>query len=137
MEETFKLSPETFDRIVEFATNEDIENRKLVHSIIENSDINLSMPYIIMLYKEMNDSGYDKFLSDVFPKSADLKKYGVDRTLTYNSMYHILRMHGLLNSEAGDFFMKKFGIELSKYLKDWGFTFLDTYHINFIKNETE
>jgi hypothetical protein len=145
MEETFTLSSETFYRILEFAQSPDKENRILAGTVIENSEFPKSIPYVLMIYKKLKDTPmHANSIDDVFTRETMKKLVDLgfsesslnQKLLSYNQLYIYMEKAGINDSEAFEFFMQKFADEFAFSMKDWGFTFLEKYTLNFTKNET-
>ena len=131
MGEVFKLDEVTYKNLLSMATSLDKENMVVVKNLIDSSDVEANLPYILMLYKE---AGYRNLALDetTVEKIKGLTGIAYGNALTWNQMYHILHDNKNVDPVAMAFFINRFSDELGKQLEVAGFTFMEKYQLALI-----
>ena len=131
MGEVFKLDEVTYKNLLSMATSLDKENMVVVKNLIDSSDVEANLPYILMLYKE---AGYRNLALDetTVEKIKGLTGITYGNALTWNQMYHILHDNKNVDPIAMAFFINRFSDELGKQLEIAGFTFMEKYQLTLI-----
>lgn len=110
-------------------TSTDKENETVGLSILEECDHLQSLPWLIILYREMSID-LQKELSNKAPKLDEfLSNYiKVGNTLSINDCYNLLIK--IANSEAViEYMISRFSDTLSNQLLNWGFQFMQEYDL--------
>ena len=131
MGEVFKLDEATYKNLLSMATSSDKENHVVVKNLIDSSDIQANLPYILMLCKE---AGYKNLDLDetTTKKLKELTGLEYSSVLTWNSMYDILHKTKDIDPIAMGFFINRFADALGKQLEVAGFTFMEKYQLTLI-----
>ena len=131
MGEVFKLDEVTYKNLLSMATSLDKENMVVVKNLIDSSDVEANLPYILMLYKE---AGYRNLALDeaTVEKIKGLTGITYGNALTWNQMYHVLQDNKNVDPVAMSFFINRFADELGKQLEVAGFTFMEKYQLTLI-----
>ena len=131
MGEVFKLDEVTYKNLLSMATSLDKENMVVVKNLIDSSDVEANLPYILMLYKE---AGYRNLALDetTVEKIKGLTGIAYGNALTWNNMYDILHKNVNVDPVAMSFFINRFVDELGKQLEVAGFTFMEKYQLTLI-----
>ena len=131
MGEVFKLDEVTYKNLLSMATSLDKENMVVVKNLIDSSDVEANLPYILMLYKE---AGYRNLALDeaTVEKIKGLTGITYGNALTWNNMYDILHKNVNIDPIAMGFFINRFADELGKQLETAGFTFMEKYQLTLI-----
>lgn len=131
MGEVFKLDEATYKNLLSMATSSDKENHVVVKNLIDSSDIQANLPYILMLCKE---AGYKNLDLDetTTKKLKELTGLEYSSVLTWNSMYDILHKNVNIDPIAMGFFINRFADALGKQLEVAGFTFMEKYQLTLI-----
>ena len=131
MGEVFKLDESTYKNLLAMAKSVDKENHVVVKNLIESSDLQANLPYILMLCKEVGQKNLD-LDSNTVVKLKELTGLEYSSVLTWNSMYDILHKNVNMNPIAMGFFINRFAEELGKQLETAGFTFMEKYQLTLI-----
>jgi hypothetical protein len=131
MGEVFKLDETTYKNLLSMAKSVDKENHVVVKNLIDSSDIEANLPYILMLYKE---AGYKNINleQDTIEKIKSFTGITYGNALTWNHMYEILHKTVNVNPIAMAFFINRFAEELGRQLETAGFTFMEKYQLTLI-----
>ena len=131
MGEVFKLDEVTYKNLLSMATSLDKENMVVVKNLIDSSDVEANLPYILMLYKE---AGYRNLALDetTVEKIKGLTGIAYGNALTWNQMYDILHKNVNIDPIAMGFFINRFSDVLGKQLEVAGFTFMEQYQLTLI-----
>jgi hypothetical protein len=131
MGEVFKLDEATYKNLLAMAKSVDKENHVVVKNLIDSSDIQANLPYILMLCKE---AGYKNLDLDetTTQKLKELTGLEYSSVLTWNSMYDILHKNVNIDPIAMGFFINRFADALGKQLEIAGFTFMEKYQLTLI-----
>lgn len=131
MGEVFKLDEATYKNLLSMATSVDKENHIVVKNLIDSSDIEANLPYVLMLYKE---AGYKNINleQDTIEKIKSFTGITYGYTLTWNNIYEILHKTVNVDPIAMAFFINRFSDELGKQLENAGFTFMEKYQLTLI-----
>jgi hypothetical protein len=131
MGEVFKLDESTYKNLLSMATSVDKENHIVVKNLIDSSDIEANLPYVLMLYKE---AGYKNINleQDTIEKIKSFTGITYGYTLTWNNIYEILHKTVNVDPIAMGFFINRFAEELGKQLETAGFTFMEKYQLTLI-----
>ena len=131
MGEVFKLDESTYKNLLSMAKSVDKENHVVVKNLIDSSDIQANLPYILMLCKE---AGYKNLDLDetTTKKLKELTGLEYSSVLTWNSMYDILHKTKDIDPIAMGFFINRFADALGKQLEVAGFTFMEKYQLTLI-----
>jgi len=131
MGEVFKLDETTYKNLLSMATSVDRENHIVVKNLIDSSDIEANLPYVLMLYKE---AGYKNINleQDTIEKIKSFTGITYGNTLTWNHIYEILHKNVNVNPIAMGFFINRFSEELGRQLENAGFTFMEKYQLTLI-----
>ena len=131
MGEVFKLDEATYKNLLSMATSSDKENHVVVKNLIDSSDIQANLPYILMLCKE---AGYKNLDLDqtTAEKLKELTGLQYNSVLTWNNMYDVLHKNVNIDPIAMGFFINRFSDELGKQLETAGFTFMEKYQLTLI-----
>ena len=131
MGEVFKLDESTYKNLLAMAKSVDKENHVVVKNLIDSSDIQANLPYILMLCKE---AGYKNLDLDetTTQKLKELTGLEYSSVLTWNSMYDVLHKNVNIDPIAMGFFINRFSDELGKQLETAGFTFMEKYQLTLI-----
>ena len=131
MGEVFKLDEATYKNLLSMATSSDKENHVVVKNLIDSSDIQANLPYILMLCKE---AGYKNLDLDqtTAEKLKELTGLQYNSVLTWNNMYDVLHKNVNIDPIAMGFFINRFADELGKQLETAGFTFMEKYQLTLI-----
>ena len=131
MGEIFKLDESTYKNLLSMAKSVDKENQVVVKNLIESSDIQANLPYILMLCKEAGQKNLD-LDSNTAAKLKEITGLDYNSVLTWNSMYEILHKNVNVDPIAMGFFINRFAEELGKQLENAGFTFMEKYQLTLI-----
>jgi len=131
MGEIFKLDESTYKNLLSMAKSVDKENHVVVKNLIESSDLQANLPYILMLCKEAGHKNLN-LDSDTVAKLKEITGLDYNSVLTWNSMYDILHKNVNINPVAMGFFINRFSEELGKQLETAGFTFMEKYQLTLI-----
>ena len=131
MGEIFKLDESTYKNLLSMAKSVDKENHVVVKNLIESSDLQANLPYILMLCKEAGHKNLN-LDSDTVAKLKEITGLDYNSVLTWNSMYDILHKNVNMNPVAMGFFINRFAEELGKQLETAGFTFMEKYQLTLI-----
>ena len=131
MGEVFKLDESTYKNLLAMAKSVDKENHVVVKNLIDSSDIQANLPYILMLCKE---AGYKNLDLDqtTAEKLKELTGLQYNSVLTWNNMYDVLHKNVNIDPIAMGFFINRFSDELGKQLETAGFTFMEKYQLTLI-----
>jgi len=131
MGEIFKLDESTYKNLLSMAKSVDKENHVVVKNLIESSDLQANLPYILMLCKE---AGHKTLIldSDTVAKLKEITGLDYNSVLTWNSMYDVLHKNVNVDPIAMGFFINRFAEELGKQLETAGFTFMEKYQLTLI-----
>jgi hypothetical protein len=131
MGEVFKLDETTYKNLLSMATSVDKENHVVVKNLIESSDLQANLPYILMLCKEAGHKNLN-LDSDTVVKLKELTGLDYNSVLTWNSMYEVIHKNVNVDPIAMAFFINRFADELGKQLETAGFTFMEKYQLTLI-----
>jgi len=131
MGEVFKLDESTYKNLLSMAKSVDKENHIVVKNLIESSDLQANLPYILMLCKEAGHKNLD-LDSDTVAKLKEITGLDYNSVLTWNSMYDVLHKNVNVDPIAMGFFINRFSEELGKQLETAGFTFMEQYQLTLI-----
>jgi len=131
MGEIFKLDESTYKNLLAMAKSVDKENHVVVKNLIESSDLQANLPYILMLCKEAGHKNLN-LDSDTVAKLKEITGLDYNSVLTWNSMYDILHKNVNMDPVAMGFFINRFAEELGKQLETAGFTFMEKYQLTLI-----
>ena len=131
MGEVFKLDESTYKNLLSMAKSVDKENQVVVKNLIESSDIQANLPYILMLCKEAGQKNLD-LDSNTAAKLKEITGLDYNSVLTWNNMYDILHKNVNMDPVAMGFFINRFAEELGKQLETAGFTFMEQYQLTLI-----
>jgi hypothetical protein len=131
MGEVFKLDETTYKNLLSMAKSVDKENHIVVKNLIDSSDIEANLPYVLMLYKE---AGYKNINleQDTIEKIKSFTGITYGNALTWNHIYEILHKNVNVDPIAMAFFINRFADELGKQLENAGFTFMEKYQLTLI-----
>jgi hypothetical protein len=131
MGEVFKLDETTYKNLLSMATSVDKENHIVVKNLIDSSDIEANLPYVLMLYKE---AGYKNINleQDTIEKIKSFTGITYGNALTWNHIYEILHKNVNVDPIAMGFFINRFSEELGRQLETAGFTFMEKYQLTLI-----
>jgi hypothetical protein len=131
MGEVFKLDESTYKNLLAMAKSVDKENHVVVKNLIESSDLQANLPYILMLCKEAGHKNLD-LDSDTVAKLKEITGLDYNSVLTWNSMYDVLHKNVNVDPIAMGFFINRFSEELGRQLETAGFTFMEKYQLTLI-----
>jgi len=131
MGEVFKLDESTYKNLLAMAKSVDKENHVVVKNLIESSDLQANLPYILMLCKEAGHKNLN-LDSDTVAKLKEITGLDYNSVLTWNSMYDVLHKTENMDPIAMGFFINRFAEELGKQLETAGFTFMEKYQLTLI-----
>ena len=131
MGEVFKLDESTYKNLLAMAKSVDKENHVVVKNLIDSSDIQANLPYILMLCKEAGHKNLN-LDSDTVAKLKEITGLDYNSVLTWNSMYDVLHKTENMNPIAMGFFINRFAEELGRQLETAGFTFMEQYQLTLI-----
>ena len=131
MGEVFKLDESTYKNLLAMAKSVDKENHVVVKNLIDSSDIQANLPYILMLCKEAGHKNLD-LDSDTVAKLKEITGLDYNSVLTWNSMYDVLHKNVNVDPIAMGFFINRFSEELGRQLETAGFTFMEKYQLTLI-----
>jgi hypothetical protein len=131
MGEVFKLDESTYKNLLSMAKSVDKENHVVVKNLIDSSDIQANLPYILMLCKEAGHKNLN-LDSDTVAKLKEITGLDYNSVLTWNSMYDVLHKTENMNPIAMGFFINRFAEELGRQLETAGFTFMEQYQLTLI-----
>jgi hypothetical protein len=131
MGEIFKLDESTYKNLLSMAKSVDKENHVVVKNLIESSDLQANLPYILMLCKEAGHKNLN-LDSDTVAKLKEITGLDYNSVLTWNNMYDILHKTENMDPVAMGFFINRFAEELGKQLETAGFTFMEQYQLTLI-----
>ena len=131
MGEVFKLDESTYKNLLAMAKSVDKENHVVVKNLIESSDLQANLPYILMLCKEAGHKNLN-LDSDTVAKLKEITGLDYNSVLTWNSMYDILHKNVNVDPIAMGFFINRFAEELGRQLETAGFTFMEQYQLTLI-----
>lgn len=131
MGEVFKLDESTYKNLLSMAKSVDKENHVVVKNLIESSDLQANLPYILMLCKEAGHKNLN-LDSDTVAKLKEITGLDYNSVLTWNSMYDVLHKNVNVDPIAMGFFINRFSEELGKQLETAGFTFMEQYQLTLI-----
>lgn len=133
MTNQLELNKEICDSLIDMSKSIDIQNKTVVSEIINHCNMELNLPYIMILYKFLPVEHRDSvFTKDILEKLKTITNVELDANMSYNAMYEILRTKKC-NDSSMIYFIEKFCATLSIQLENWGFTFLKDYKLNMIK----
>jgi hypothetical protein len=131
MGEVFKLDESTYKNLLAMAKSVDKENHVVVKNLIDSSDIQANLPYILMLCKEAGHKNLN-LDSDTVAKLKEITGLDYNSVLTWNSMYDVLHKNVNVDPIAMGFFINRFSEELGRQLETAGFTFMEKYQLTLI-----
>ena len=131
MGEVFKLDESTYKNLLAMAKSVDKENQVVVKNLIDSSDLQANLPYILMLCKEAGHKNLN-LDSDSVAKLKEITGLDYNSVLTWNSMYDVLHKNVNVDPIAMGFFINRFAEELGKQLETAGFTFMEKYQLTLI-----
>ena len=131
MGEVFKLDESTYKNLLAMAKSVDKENHVVVKNLIESSDLQANLPYILMLCKEAGQKNLD-LDSNTAVKLKELTGLEYSSVLTWNNMYDVLHKNVNVDPIAMGFFINRFSEELGRQLEVAGFTFMEKYQLTLI-----
>jgi hypothetical protein len=131
MGEVFKLDESSYKNLLAMAKSVDKENHVVVKNLIESSDLQANLPYILMLCKEAGQKNLD-LDSNTVAKLKELTGLEYSSVLTWNNMYDILHKNVNMDPIAMGFFINRFAEELGRQLENAGFTFMEKYQLTLI-----
>ena len=131
MGEVFKLDESTYKNLLSMAKSVDKENYVVVKNLIESSDLQANLPYILMLCKEAGHKNLN-LDSDTVAKLKEITGLDYNSVLTWNSMYDVLHKNVNVDPIAMGFFINRFSEELGRQLETAGFTFMEKYQLTLI-----
>ena len=131
MGEIFKLDESTYKNLLAMAKSVDKENHVVVKNLIESSDLQANLPYILMLCKEAGHKNLN-LDSDTVAKLKEITGLDYNSVLTWNSMYDVLHKNVNVDPIAMGFFINRFSEELGRQLETAGFTFMEQYQLTLI-----
>ena len=131
MGEIFKLDESTYKNLLSMAKSVDKENHVVVKNLIESSDLQANLPYILMLCKEAGHKNLN-LDSDTVAKLKEITGLDYNSVLTWNSMYDVLHKNVNVDPIAMGFFINRFSEELGRQLETAGFTFMEQYQLTLI-----
>jgi|LakMenEpi03Aug12_release.lakeMendotaPanAssembly.Ray.scaffolds.fasta_scaffold00082_3 hypothetical protein len=131
MGEVFKLDESTYKNLLSMAKSVDKENHVVVKNLIESSDLQANLPYILMLCKEAGHKNLN-LDSDTVSKLKEITGLDYNSVLTWNSMYDVLHKNVNVDPIAMGFFINRFSEELGRQLETAGFTFMEKYQLTLI-----
>ena len=131
MGEVFKLDESTYKNLLSMAKSVDKENHVVVKNLIESSDLQANLPYILMLCKEAGHKNLN-LDSDTVAKLKEITGLDYNSVLTWNSMYDVLHKNVNVDPIAMGFFINRFAEELGRQLENAGFTFMEKYQLTLI-----
>jgi hypothetical protein len=131
MGEIFKLDESTYKNLLSMAKSVDKENHVVVKNLIESSDLQANLPYILMLCKEAGHKNLN-LDSDTVAKLKEITGLDYNSVLTWNSMYDVLHKNVNVDPIAMGFFINRFSEELGRQLETAGFTFMEKYQLTLI-----
>jgi len=131
MGEVFKLDESTYKNLLSMAKSVDKENHVVVKNLIESSDLQANLPYILMLCKEAGHKNLN-LDSDTVAKLKEITGLDYNSVLTWNSMYDVLHKNVNVDPIAMGFFINRFSEELGRQLETAGFTFMEKYQLTLI-----
>ena len=131
MGEVFKLDETTYKNLLSMAKSVDKENQVVVKNLIENSDLNANLPYVLMLYKEAGHKNLD-LSYETMQKLKEIASFDYNAQMTWNNMYDILHRTNNVDPVAMGFFVNRFTEELGRQLETAGFTFMEKYQLTLI-----
>jgi len=131
MGEIFKLDESTYKNLLSMAKSVDKENHVVVKNLIESSDLQANLPYILMLCKEAGHKNLN-LDSDTVAKLKEITGLDYNSVLTWNSMYEVIHKNVNVDPIAMGFFINRFAEELGKQLETAGFTFMEQYQLTLI-----
>ena len=131
MGEVFKLDESTYKNLLAMAKSVDKENHVVVKNLIESSDLQANLPYILMLCKEAGHKNIN-LDSDTVAKLKEITGLDYNSVLTWNSMYDVLHKNVNVDPIAMGFFINRFSEELGRQLETAGFTFMEKYQLTLI-----
>jgi len=131
MGEIFKLDESTYKNLLTMAKSVDKENHVVVKNLIESSDLQANLPYILMLCKEAGHKNLN-LDSDTVAKLKEITGLDYNSVLTWNSMYDVLHKNVNVDPIAMGFFINRFSEELGRQLETAGFTFMEKYQLTLI-----
>ena len=131
MGEVFKLDETTYKNLLSMAKSVDRENHVVVKNLIESSDLQANLPYILMLCKEAGHKNLN-LDSDTVVKLKELTDLDYNSVLTWNSMYEVIHKNVNVDPIATGFFINRFAEELGRQLENAGFTFMEKYQLTLI-----
>jgi len=131
MGEVFKLDESTYKNLLAMAKSVDKENHVVVKNLIESSDLQANLPYILMLCKEAGHKNLN-LDSDTVAKLKEITGLDYNSVLTWNSMYDVLHKNVNVDPIAMGFFINRFSEELGRQLETAGFTFMEKYQLTLI-----
>jgi hypothetical protein len=131
MGEIFKLDESTYKNLLAMAKSVDKENHVVVKNLIESSDLQANLPYILMLCKEAGHKNLN-LDSDTVAKLKEITGLDYNSVLTWNSMYDVLHKNVNVDPIAMGFFINRFSEELGRQLETAGFTFMEKYQLTLI-----
>jgi len=131
MGEVFKLDESTYKNLLSMAKSVDKENHVVVKNLIESSDLQANLPYILMLCKEAGHKNLN-LDSDTVAKLKEITGLDYNSVLTWNSMYEVIHKNVNVDPIAMGFFINRFAEELGRQLETAGFTFMEKYQLTLI-----
>jgi len=131
MGEVFKLDESTYKNLLAMAKSVDKENHVVVKNLIESSDLQANLPYILMLCKEAGHKNLN-LDSNTAAKLKEITGLDYNSVLTWNSMYDVLHKNVNVDPIAMGFFINRFSEELGRQLETAGFTFMEQYQLTLI-----
>ena len=122
------VNDSNYDQIYNLLNCKDAPSINVGLSILEESDINKSIVYILYLLKRMESSNLGQIRKDDYPKLVNyfVDNFEGDFKLSYKQIYNIAKEKSL---KEKTFITNKFGNELRVFLTEYGFDFLTEFDI--------
>jgi hypothetical protein len=128
MKNRITINENNYNKIYNLLNCKDEPSINIGLSILEESDINKSIIYILYLLKQMEFSNLGHLRQDDYPKLVQhfIDNFDGDFKLSYKQIYDIAKEKSL---EEKTFIANKFGNELKEFLTEYGFNFLTEFDI--------
>ena len=122
--EKVNINVTNYNEFWNLLNSKDKDNAIVAMSILEQSDLRDSLPYILLLFKNHSASKRAEWLKESPILSEKLKTLGVvkDTDLTYKWIIDMII--NKCTNEGIQFIIDKFTIVLHKYTIEWGFDFM-------------
>ena len=134
------VSQENYEEIKNMLTSNDAGSKKVALTILEQSDYNKSEIYILCMLKEVESVFSELSFEEEYKQLSNkitkrLESEGTDISqLSFRKLYEIAIARD--KPEELEFMLNTCKEELIKFLKEFGFTFLDYLEISFKQKET-